>query len=205
MLTVALTGNVASGKTTVAEIWAREGVPLIRADDLAREVVAPGTEGLKRVVRAFGEELLRPDGLLDRAKLRALVFRDAAERKRLEGILHPLIEMRRREWLAKLELEGASLVVAEIPLLFEVGLERAFDGVVLVTAPAEECLRRLVEDRGLDGVEAARIMSAQMPVEEKLQKSDYVLENEGTREELESRALALLDLLRARARNGERE
>jgi dephospho-CoA kinase len=203
MLTVALTGNVASGKTTVAEIWAREGVPVIRADDLARMVVAPGTTGLERVIRAFGKDVMGPDGSLDRAKLRAIVFGDEAERKRLEGILHPLIEMLRRKWLSEREAEGASLVIAEIPLLFEVGLEGSFDGVVIVTAPPSECLRRLVEYRGLDELEASRIMAAQIPMEEKLPKSDYVLENGGSQEDLETRALALLDLLQARARTGE--
>jgi dephospho-CoA kinase len=203
MLTIALTGNVASGKTAVAEIWARRGVPVVRADDLAREAVAPGTEGLARVVRAFGEAVLSPDGALDREKLRGRVFSDEDERKRLEGILHPLIEMRRREWLARRRSEGAALAVAEIPLLFEVGLQDAFDAVVVVTAPKGECLRRLMEYRGIQEAEGSRIMAAQMPPEEKCEKADYVLENGGTMEDLEVRALALLDLLRARARKGE--
>ncbi len=202
MLTIALTGNVASGKTTVADIWSGRGVPIVRADDLAREVVAPGSEGLKKVVHMFGEEVLTAGGDLHRGKLRARVFGDERERKLLEGILHPLIEERRRQWLKEREREGASLVVAEIPLLFEVGLEAGFDLVVLVTAPTRECLRRLVDDRGLDPEEASRIMAAQMPLEEKLDKADYVLENGGSREDLKTRALALLDLLRARARKG---
>ena len=202
MLTIGLTGSVASGKSTVAAIWADAGVPVIRADDLAREVVAPGTDGLDRVVRAFGEEVLDREGLLDRAKLRAVVFGDEAQRRRLEGILHPLIEMGRREWLTEKEKEGASLAVAEIPLLFEVGLEDAFDLVVLVTAPADECIRRLKDDRGVDLGEASRILAAQMPQEEKLERADHVLENGGTREDLRIRALALLDLLRAQARRG---
>jgi dephospho-CoA kinase len=203
MLTIALTGNAASGKTTVAEIWAGRGVPLVRADDLAREVVGPGTEGLERVVRAFGNEVLAPDGSLDRGKLRTRVFNDQEERKRLEGILHPLIESRRREWLERQRSRDVQLAVAEIPLLFEVGLEDAFDGVVLVTAPTEECLRRLVEYRGLERAEASRILAAQMPVEEKLDRADYVLENGGSKADLETRALALLDLLQARARRGD--
>ncbi len=203
MLTIALTGNAGSGKTTVAEIWAQRGVPVVRADDLAREVVAPGTEGLAKVVRTFGDDVLDPEGALDRAELRGRVFSNEDDRKRLEGILHPLIEMRRREWLATRKSEGAGLAVAEIPLLFEVGLEGAFDVVVVVSAPKGECLRRLVEDRGIQEAEASRILESQMPLQEKLEKADYVLENGGTREDLEVRSLALLDLLRARARKEE--
>jgi dephospho-CoA kinase len=203
MLSIALTGNAASGKTTVAKLWAGRGVPVVLADELARDVVAPGTEGLERVARAFGTEVLAPDGSLHRARLRARVFNDDAERKRLEGILHPLIEMRRRKWMARQKSQGAPLVVAEVPLLFEVGLEDTFDGVVLVTAPVDECLRRLVEDRGLGREEASRILAAQMPVKDKVARADYVLENGGSEEDLRSRALALLDLLQARARKRE--
>ncbi|MBT8398504.1 MAG: dephospho-CoA kinase [Gemmatimonadetes bacterium] len=203
MLTVGLTGNVASGKTTVATIWSRAGVPVIRADDLARKVVAPGTRGLSRVVEEFGPEVLRVDGGLDRDALRDRVFRDEAKRLRLEEILHPLIEARRKEWFSREQEEGSRLVVAEIPLLFEAGLEGGFGVVVLVVAPREVCLRRLTEDRGLDPEEASRIMGAQIPVEEKIPRVDYVLENGSTTEDLELRALALLDLLRARARKEE--
>jgi len=200
MLKVALTGNVASGKSSVASIWSEAGVPVVLADDLARDVVAPGSPGLDRVTDLFGKEVLGGDGSLDRARIRDRVFRDPAERERLEAILHPLIEARREEWLAAREHEGASLVVAEIPLLFEVGLEGDFDLVVFVDADAALRHRRLVENRGIDGEEATRIMQAQMPSQEKLQRADYVLDNRGSLQDLEVRALALLDLLRARAR-----
>jgi dephospho-CoA kinase len=203
MFKVALTGNVASGKSTVAQIWSDAGAPLIRADDLARDVVAPGSDGLARVVEEFGEDVLKGDGSLDRAGLRDRVFRDPGDRVRLEGILHPLIASIRDDWVARHEAEGTSLLVAEIPLLYEVGLEKDYDAVVLVVAPPEERARRLVENRGLDEEEASRMMAAQIPNEEKLQKADYVLDNGGIREELEIRALALLDLLRARARRRE--
>ena len=202
MLKVAVTGNVASGKSTLSSLWAREGVPLLQADELARSVVEPGTEGLAAVVDAFGRDILAADGRLDRNFLRDLVFREAESRTRLEGILHPLILARREEWMAEREGEGIRLAVAEIPLLFEVGLEGEFDVVVLVDAPHAERLRRLLEDRGLEEEEAKRMMDAQQPPEEKRDRAHFVVPNAGSKEDLEIRALALLDLLRARSAQG---
>ena len=202
MIKVALTGNIASGKSTVARIWSDAGVPVIRADDLARDAVAPGSLGLSRVVEEFGEDVLNADGTLDRISLRTRVFRNPEERTRLEQILHPLIGSLRDAWVARQDDQGTAMVVAEIPLLYEAGLEKDYDLVVLVVSPREERLRRLTEDRGFDEEEASRMMAAQIPVDEKLSRADYVLENGGTREDLELRSLALLDLLRARARWG---
>jgi len=200
MFKVGLTGNVASGKSTVAQIWSEAGAPVIRADDLARQVVVPGSQGLAGILRAFGEDYQRHDGSLDRAKLRDRVFGRPEELARLEGILHPLIGSLRDEWLAHHSKVGTSMVVAEIPLLYEVGLEKEFDAIVLVTAPVKERLRRLMADRGLGEDEASRMMAAQSSQEEKVSRAGYVLGNGGTRGELEVRSLALLDLLRARAR-----
>ncbi len=200
MLKVALTGNVGSGKSTVARIWSDAGIPVVRADDLAREVVTPGSDGLSRVVDEFGEDVLRADGSLDRAGLRERVFRDPGERAILEGIIHPLVRSLRDAWVARHEVGRTSLVVAEIPLLYEVGLEKDYDAVVLVVAPPQERIRRLMADRGLEEEEATLVMASQIPTEEKLPLADYVLENGGSREELEIRCLALLDLLRSRAR-----
>ncbi len=204
MLKVAVTGNVASGKTALARIWAREGVPVVLADDLAREVVAPDTPGLAEVAAAFGPRILEGSGALDRPALRKVVFQDPDARARLEEILHPRILERREEWLRERVRENASLAVAEIPLLFETGLEVEFDAVVLVHAPEEERLRRLLQDRGLVEAQARRIMEAQMPAGAKLDRADFVLHNAGSLEELETRALALLDLLRARAAGRDR-
>jgi dephospho-CoA kinase len=199
MMKVALTGNAASGKTTLARIWAREGIPVISADDLARDAVAPGTPGLAAVLAAFGPQVLRGDGTLDRDALRALVFQDSSLRKRLEEIVHPIIAALREERMEREAAMGNRLVVAEIPLLFEVGLEGEFDVVVLVDAPYRERLRRLTQLRGLEEEEARRILDAQMPSEVKLPRASYVIHNAGSQEDLAIRALALLDLLRARA------
>jgi len=203
MLKVALTGNVGSGKSTVTRIWSDAGIPVIRADDLAREVVATGSDGLARVVEEFGAEVLQVDGSLDRTVLRHRVFLNSGERARLEGILHPLIGSLRDAWVARHAASKTALVVAEIPLLYEAGLEKDYDAVVLVVVPPKERLRRLMGDRGGNEEEWSRVMAAQMPTEEKLPLADYVLENGGSREDLEIRCLALLDLLRARARKRE--
>lgn len=196
---VALTGNIASGKTSLSRVWASEGVPLVRADDLARKAVEPGTGGLAALVESFGQVVLNPDGTLNRGVLREMVFHDPERRKTLEGILHPLILALREDWIREREEEGAGLVVAEIPLLFETGLEKDFDFVVFVDAPQEERLRRLVEDRGLEEDEARRMMGAQLPARTKRERADFVIDNGGNREDLEIRARALLDLLRARS------
>lgn len=199
MLTVALTGNVASGKSTVAALWREDGVPVVSADDLAREVVEPGTAGLADVRRAFGDGVLAADGSLDRAALRDRVFRDPETRERLESLLHPRIEARRKAWMERREREGAALAVAEIPLLFEVGLQDAFDTTVLVDAPEEVRLERLVGGRGLEREEARRVMDAQMAPERKRALADIVIDNDGSLEELRARAGAVLEALRRRA------
>ncbi len=199
MLSVGLTGNVAAGKSRVASLWAERGVPVVSADELARAVVEPGTSGLDAVREAFGEGVVAADGTLDRGALRRRVFDDDEARRRLEGILHPLIRARREEWIAARRSEGHRLVVSEIPLLFEAGLDAGVDVTVVVDAPEEERLRRMIEDRGLPEEEARRIMAAQMDPAEKRARADLVVDNGGTLEELEARAEAVLAALRARA------
>ena len=194
---VALTGNVAAGKSAVAAIWRDEGVPVISADALARDAVVPGSEGLAEVVAAFGPDVLTPAGELDRPRVRDRVFRDADARRTLEGILHPRIARLRSDWARARADEGHALVVSEVPLLFEAGLENDFDVTVLVDAPEATRLARLVDQRGLDHGEAVRIVGAQMDAAEKRSRADFILENDGTVEELRAAALALLPLLTA--------
>ncbi len=199
LLLVALTGNVASGKSAVARAWSEAGAPVVSADELARRAVEPGTEGLTEVVAAFGEGVLAPDGTLDRAALRSLVFRDAEARERLESILHPRIRELREEWLDRKRAAGEMMAISEIPLLFETGMQGDFDVVVFVDAAPEIRLKRLVGDRGLDEEEARRIMESQMDPDEKRWRADHVLVNEGTLDDLREASLALLDELRAEA------
>lgn len=203
MLKVGLTGNVASGKSTVAALWAGEGVPVVSADELARRVVEPGTEGLGEVRSAFGDGVLAPDGSLDRAALRGRVFGDQAARRRLEDILHPRIAALRDLWMDARRREGAPLVVAEIPLLFEVGLEGDYDRVVFVDAPEEVRVARMLADRDLDEPEARRIAAAQMDPADKRRRADHVLSNDRGLDDLRKDALALLSELRRAAGEAE--
>lgn len=198
MLNVALTGNVASGKSAVADRWRTLGVPVVSADELARKAVEPGSDGLERVREAFGDDVLGADGRLDRERMRERVFRDPAARERLEEIVHPVIWRLRDRWLNERRAEGATIVVSEIPLLFETGREDDFDVVVLVDAPAEVRLGRMVRDRDLDPEEARRIIESQMDADEKRPRADFVVDNVGTLSDLEVLADRVLAQLRAR-------
>lgn len=199
MLRVALTGNIASGKSSVARVWARLGAHIIDADELARRAVEPGSPALDRIARAFGPEVLEPGGGLNRDAMRGIVFQDEAARRRLEAIVHPEVARLRAAEEERLEREGARVVVNDIPLLFEVGLEDEFDVVVLVDAPEDVRLERLVRDRGLAREEAQRMIAAQMPAEAKRRRADIVIENAGTLEELEASAERVWQELERRA------
>ena len=200
MLIAGLTGNVAAGKSAVANLWREAGVPVVSADRLARTAVEPGTEALARIRELFGPGVIRADGALDRAAVRGIVFRDEAEDalRQLEAIVHPAVRELRDAWTRRQREAGARLVVWDIPLLFETGIEGEVDVVVVVDAPPEVRRRRIVETRGLGDEEATAIMRAQMAPEEKRRRADIVLENGGTREELAARAAAVLRELKAR-------
>lgn len=188
MLRVGLTGNIASGKSTVARVWARHGARIIDADQLARRAVDPDSPGLERVVAEFGTGVLDQSGALDRAALRVVVFQDPAARARLEAIVHPEVARLRGELEAEAEAAGVKVVVNDIPLLFEVGLEAEFDLVVLVDAPEETRLARLVHERGLAPGVARSMIEAQLPAAAKRGRADFVIENAGALAELEARA-----------------
>lgn len=186
-LRVALTGNVAAGKSTVADCFAAAGIPVVSADRVAREVVAPGTPALARIREVFGDEMITSEGGLDRARLREVVFADADARTRLEGITHPRIRETVDRWIAERTAEGAPLVVAEIPLLFETGRDADFDRIVFVDAEPAERLRRMVEDRGLE-VEVARgIMESQGDPAAKRRRAHHVIDNDATLDALRNR------------------
>jgi dephospho-CoA kinase len=199
VLSVALTGNVAAGKSTVAALWREAGVPVVSADDLAREAVLPGSPGLAAVVEAFGPAVLGADGALDRGRLREVVFADEGRRRELEAILHPRIWRLRSSWLEARRSEGAPLVVSEIPLLFETGTEGSFDVVVFVDAPEEVRVGRIVEERDIEEREARRIVAAQIGAATKRARSDFVIDNAGDREALARETAGVLDELRKRA------
>lgn len=183
MLKIGLTGGIASGKSVVAARLAELGALLVDADVLAREVVAPGTPGLARVVEEFGEDMLARDGSLDRARLGALVFGDPARLAALNGIVHPLVREAAAGIIAAAD-EGA-VIVQDIPLLVETGQVSAFHLVLVVDAPDEVRFARMLELRGMSADEALSRMASQATRAERLAAADVVLDNSGSLEDLE--------------------
>lgn len=186
---VGLTGGIASGKSTVARFFAEEGVPVIDADVVARDVVARGTDGLREVVAAFGDGVLATDGTLDRKALAALVFADQAKRKRLETITHPRIGAESMRRLGAALATGVPYALYEAALLVENGSYRMFAALVLVAASDSAQLARLMARDEITEAEARARLAAQLPLAEKRRVADYVIENDGD-----------LDALRAHTR-----
>ena len=182
MLRVGLTGGIGSGKSAVAERLAALGAVVIDVDRLAREVVEPGTPGLEQVVTEFGREVVGPDGALDRKLLAAIVFADPQRLAALNAIVHPLVALRSSEIAA--EAADDAVLVADVPLLVENNLEGAYDVVVVVDAPEDVRLRRLVE-RGMDEDDALARMAAQATREERLDVADFLVDNSGDLEALD--------------------
>lgn len=199
MLLVGLTGGIGSGKSTVARLLDRHGAVVIDADQLAREAVAPGTEGFRQVVETFGPEVVRPDGDLDRAALAAIVFEDPARKAALETIVHPEVA---RLFAERLEpyRDTDEVVVYVTPLLVERGLSSAFDVVVVVTASPHLRVSRVASDRGIDPNDVRRRMAAQTSDERRAEVADVLLDNDGTLAELEAQVDRLWPELVARAR-----
>lgn len=186
---VGLTGGIASGKSTVSAILVELGAVLIDADALAREVVAKGTPGLDAVVAEFGPDLLTPEGDLDRPAMGALVFNDTDARKRLEAIVHPLVFER----IVELEANAPqdAVVVHDIPLLAESGRADTFDAVLVVHAPAELQIARMMGDRGMTREDAEARIASQATSEERLAVATHVIDNTGSLDELRSRVEAI--------------
>jgi dephospho-CoA kinase len=183
---VGLTGNIASGKSVVADMLAHRGATIIDADDLSREAVVPGSPALAAIVARWGKSVLSEDGTLDRAALRKTVFHDRAELDALNEIVHPEVARLREQQMKEARARGDRVVVSVIPLLFERHLADEFDYIVLVDAPRAVRLDRIVRDRGLEEAEAMDMIASQMPAELKRARADWVIENAGSRKELES-------------------
>jgi dephospho-CoA kinase len=182
---VGLTGGIGSGKSTVSQLLAERGAVVIDSDVLAREVVAPGTPGLAAIAEAFGDEILTPDGELDRQALGRVVFADPEARNRLEAITHPLVRARAREMEA--DAPDGAVVVHDIPLLVETGQQDKFDVVVVVDADHETQLRRLADARGMGPDEARARIAAQAAREQRTAAADYVIVNDGSLDHLRRR------------------
>lgn len=187
MKLIGLTGGAGTGKTTVADMFRELGATVVDADEATHAVYASGTPGFDAVVREFGPEYVR-GGEINRARLGQLVFKDRGARERLNAIVHPLV----RQWMADRTADafdrGAQVVIEDVPLLYENGLQGLFESVVLVYATPATQVARLVEGRGLSLDRARSMLASQMPIDEKRESADFVIDNDGTREETRRQA-----------------
>ena len=199
MLLVGLTGNIASGKSTVAQLFSERGATIVDADILARRAVEVGTPAYQSIVRRWGTSILAPDGRLDRAALRERVFGFPEELEVLNEMVHPEVGRMRDRLVADARQRGDRIVVCDIPLLFEKNLVGDFDRIVLVDAPRDVRLDRLVKDRGLRETEAMEMIAAQMPAELKRARADFIVDNSGSLTELEEQVAAVWSALEQEA------
>jgi dephospho-CoA kinase len=189
---IGLTGGIATGKSTFAAALRALGAPVIDADGLARAAVAKGTPGLAEVVAAFGEGVLGPDGELDRRRMAERIFADPGARARLESIVHPRVRALFQQERERLAAEGNAVAFYDVPLLYEVGLDREVDLVIVVWAPREAQVARLVARDALTRSQAEARLAAQIPIDEKAARADVVVVNDGDRAELAGKAARLL-------------
>jgi dephospho-CoA kinase len=194
-LRVGLTGGIASGKSHCRRRFEAHGVPTIDADQLARDVVAPGTPGLRAVIAHFGSRVLTMEGDLDRGALGTLVFADAGARRALEAIVHPRVYDAVTAWFETLAADGAAIAVADIPLLYETGHEGDFDHVVVALCRPDQQLERLMARDGLDEPSARARIASQMSLASKAGRAHYVVDTSGTPDETDRQVDALLEAL----------
>ena len=183
---IGLTGNIASGKSAVADMLAKKGATIIDADELARDAVVPGSPALEAIVARWGASVLSAEGTLDRAALRKTVFNRRSDLDALNEIVHPEVMRLRADQVEAARMRGDRVIVAVIPLLFERHLADEFDFIVLVDAPRDVRLERIVRDRGLEAAEGMDMIAAQMPAELKRARANWVIENSGSMEDLEA-------------------
>ncbi len=196
MRKVGLTGGIASGKSTVSGMFRDLGVPVIDADMIAREVVAPGSRALEAIVDAFGEEVLTEEKSLNRARLGEIVFSDPAKKKVLEGILHPEIIAEQDRRLKGLEREGRTPVaIVDAAVMIESGSWKRFDSLVVVDCDESQQIGRLRLRNGMNEEEAVRRVNAQMPLSEKVKYADHVIDNRGSIDDTRKQVEELMKLL----------
>ena len=200
MLNVALTGNVAAGKSSVVRLFHDWGATIIDADAIVRRLQRPGTAIFRAIVDRFGPDALRPDGSLDRPALRARILSDPSEKRALEAIVHPAVEAERQRLMRRAASTSHRIVINDIPLLFEAMDPARFDAIVLVDAPEPVRMERLMQQRGLPAGDAARLIAAQLPAQAKRARAHFIIDNEGSRDLLRDRAWQVWRKLLSRAR-----
>jgi dephospho-CoA kinase len=184
ILKVAVTGSAGSGKTFICNRLKILGMNIVSTDQIAREVVSPGSSVLQAIAAHFGGQILQSDGTLDRSRLRQRIIEDPSQKQALEKMIHPAILKRMRETVDHLEKQNVSVVLVEVPLLFELGLAGEFDLVVMVTAARERKIDRMVNRDRVTREDAAALLDRQLPDAEKINRSDIIIENNGSLEEL---------------------
>jgi dephospho-CoA kinase len=199
MLRVALTGGIATGKSVVLASFAELGTPVVEADTLAHDAIAPGTPGVAAVRQRFGDGVIGPDGRVDRVRLGALVFDDSEARRDLEAIVHPAVYRAIDEWMRTQAASGACMAIAEIPLLFETGHEGDFACVVVTACAEAEQVRRAMARSNLSEPEVRRRIAAQGPLDDKVRRADYVIWTDGTVEETRVCSAGVWDALNRHA------
>ncbi|KAF8357021.1 hypothetical protein PRIPAC_92016 [Pristionchus pacificus] len=199
MLIVGLSGGIATGKSTVSGIFEREGIPVIDADRIAREVVKPGESAWHAIREEFGAEYFDDDrgGVMNREKVGQLIFNNAEKRRRLNAITHPAVRKRMLYQAFMHFITGASVIVLDTPLLFEVGYDRILSRTICVWCNTDQELERLIARDGMSETDAKSRMRAQMSLDEKKKRATILLDNTGTKEELEAQVLSLVATLRS--------
>lgn len=201
MLLVGLTGGIGSGKSTVARMLEARGAAVFDADLLARQAIAPGTPGHDKVVERFGPNVLAPGGGIDREALAGIVFADPAARRDLEAIVHPEVRRMFAERSERYE-DTDTVVVFSAPLLVETGMHTAFEVLMVVSAPVDTQVERLMRDRGMSEPTIRARIAAQLPLDAKAEVADVLVDNEGTIEDLEGQVDRVWEDLQARAGRG---
>jgi len=194
---IALTGGIATGKTYVATRLREAGVPMVDADVLAREVVAPGTTALAAIRKRFGPDAVRRDGTMDRIRVGQIIFKDKRARLDLEAIIHPAVIKAVNDFFNGLP-RRTPFAVADIPLVYETGRDKDFDAIIVVACPREMQLQRLMERNKLSKEDAERRLAAQLPIDQKVKKATYVIKNDGSFAETDAQIKALIDILNAK-------
>jgi dephospho-CoA kinase len=202
MLVVGLTGGIASGKSTVSLMFREAGIPVICADELAHEVVKPGSAALDKIRQRFGDEFIDSEGNLNRAAMARLVFKDKNKRKNLESIIHPRVAEEQGKLIRQFAAQGHNIVVVDVPLLYESGLEESFDMILLAYVPPEAQIQRLIARDQVTDKEARSRLDAQLPIDKKRKLAGRIIDNTGSVEHTREQVLGIIKELRALAESG---
>lgn len=193
MIWIGLTGGIASGKSTVSKILRQRGLPVVDADELARDAIIHGSEGYKNVVKAFGMDVLNKDGTLNRESLAEIVFTDKSQLEKLENIIHPIVREKTKKLKQSLKSQGYKLAFYDVPLLFEKNMESMFDKIVVVYSRMDQQIERLKSRNNMTKEQAVNRILNQVSMDDKIKKCDFVVDNTSDHENLENQITKLLE------------